>query len=333
MPGDMPGPTTKADCLNAIWAGLLEDEANEGVTVKVVVLHDAEDVVHAAELRLFDTLIERFDFVQLPVLPLIDPTSRWVSGHYIDEFAEGHGKELVVREALGAGLPSAGVGCALSRGALAALAGSDGVPFDADSLTEDYEIGLKLNAMGRRGTFVRLPGPNGAIVATREHFPATWRAAINQKSRWMAGIALSGWDRLGWGGGPAERWMRLRDRQSLLAAILLCAAYGALLLAAPLATIGWLTGREVRLMTPALSAMMVVATWLLAWRLAMRFAFVAAAYGPLEGLRAVPRVLVSNAVAILSARAALTRYRRSRRTGRSEWGKTNHVFPTELPAQ
>ena len=46
----------------------------------------------------------------------------------------------------------------------------------------------------------------------------------------MTGIALSGWDRLGWSGGAAERWMRLRDRQSLLAAILLCAGYLALAL-------------------------------------------------------------------------------------------------------
>ena len=73
-------------------------------------------------MRLFDALIERFDLVQLPVLPLIDPGSRWIGGHYADEFAEAHGKELVVREAIGASLPSAGVGCAISRDALAALA-------------------------------------------------------------------------------------------------------------------------------------------------------------------------------------------------------------------
>ena len=40
--------------------------------------------------------------------------------------AEAHGKELVVREAIGAGLPSAGVGCAIARDALAALAEQDG---------------------------------------------------------------------------------------------------------------------------------------------------------------------------------------------------------------
>ena len=44
----------------------------------------------------------------------------------------------------------------------------------------------------------------------------------------MTGIALAGWDRLGWSGGLAERWMRLRDRRALLAALVLAAAYVAL---------------------------------------------------------------------------------------------------------
>jgi adsorption protein B len=132
----VPGPTTKADCLNRLWERLLEDEAAEGVRAKAVVLHDAEDVVHSAELRVFDQLIERFDLVQLPVLPLLDKGSRWIAGHYADEFAEAHGKEMLVRQWLGAGLPSAGVGCAFSRSILDRIAQqSGGRPFDAASLT------------------------------------------------------------------------------------------------------------------------------------------------------------------------------------------------------
>ena len=138
--GPSPGPTTKAECLNRLWRALLANEAAEGRLAKAVVLHDAEDVVHPDELRLFDGLVERFDLVQLPVLPLLDPNSRWIAGHYADEFAESHGKELVVREAIGAALPSAGVGCAFARDALDRLSAAAGAPpFDADSLTEDYE--------------------------------------------------------------------------------------------------------------------------------------------------------------------------------------------------
>ena len=332
--GWMPGPTTKADCLNSIWDALRADESAEGWRAKAVVLHDAEDVVHSAELRLFDSLVERFDLVQLPVLPLIDRSSRWIAGHYADEFAEAHGKEMVVREALGAGLPSAGVGCAISRDALEALAGPGGQPFDAASLTEDYELGLRLRALGRRSAFVRLPAETGGpAVATREHFPATIDAAVSQKARWMVGIALSGWDRLGWSGGLAERWMRWRDRQSLLAALMLCVAYAALLTTAPLAALAAATGHPIVLLTPTLAALSYVAMLLLLWRLAMRFAFVTAAYGWREGLRSVPRILVGNAIAMLAARRAVGRYLLARRSGRTAWDKTRHIFPAQIPAE
>src|SRR3546814_10105252 len=61
-----PGPTTKADCLNHLWNALTREERATGTRFKAVILHDAEDVVHSAELRIFDRLVERFDMVQLP---------------------------------------------------------------------------------------------------------------------------------------------------------------------------------------------------------------------------------------------------------------------------
>jgi adsorption protein B len=331
--GSVPGPTTKADNLNAIWRAMRADESAGGKAYKAIILHDAEDVVHSAEIKLFDRMIERFDLVQLPVVPLIGKT-RGVSASYLDEFLEAHGKELVVREAIGASVPSAGVGCALSRRALELLAARDGHPFDAASITEDYELGLKLHAAGYRSAFVRLPASaEGNAIATREHFPHEWRAAVRQKSRWMAGIALSGWDRLGWSGGLAERWMRMRDRQSLLAALLLCVAYLLFLMTPVLATAADLAGRSIELTTPALAAMGTACLVLLAWRLVMRFAFVAQASGIVEGLRSIPRVITSNAIAILAARQALHRYWNGRRTGQAEWGKTDHVFPEQVPAE
>jgi adsorption protein B len=86
--GSRDGPTTKADCLNTLWHALQRDDARTGTATKAIVLHDAEDVVHADELRIFDTLIERHDVVQLPVLPLVKRGAQLVSGHYADEFAE-----------------------------------------------------------------------------------------------------------------------------------------------------------------------------------------------------------------------------------------------------
>jgi adsorption protein B len=328
--GPAPGPTSKADCLNRLWERMIEDEKADAIRFKAVVLHDAEDVVHSAELGLFDALIERFDLVQLPVVPLIDAGSRWVSGHYVDEFLESHGKELVVREAIGASLPSAGVGCAIARAALEALAAGHGAPFDPDSLTEDYELGLRLGALGRRAAFVRLPcGPGRAVIATREYFPATLDAAVAQKARWMTGIALSGWERLGWSGGVAERWMRMRDRQSPIAALVLGAAYLALVLWAALLLSGW----ALRPFSAPFLLLAAINSALLLWRLAMRFGFVARAFGWREGARAVPRTLTSNIIAIMAARRALGRYARLRGTGAAPWDKTAHVFPRQLPAE
>ena len=297
-------------------------------------LHDAEDVVHSAELGVFDTLIERFDLVQLPVVPLIDPASRWIGGHYADEFAEAHGKELVVREALGAALPSAGVGCAIAHDALDRLARAQGAPFDPASLTEDYELGLKLRVMGGRAAFVRLPAGRGRpVVSTRGYFPSTLEAAVAQKSRWMAGIALAGWDRLGWRGGLAERWMRLRDRRSVLAALVLFAAYVALVLWGALYALELFAGHAMAPIPAFLSVLLTINLGLLVWRLAMRFGFVARVYGWREGLFSLPRVVIANIIAMLAARRAVTRYLIGRRTGASVWGKTAHAFPARLPAE
>jgi glycosyl transferase family 2 len=333
--GRVPGPTTKADCLNRLWEALLADEAADGRRAKAVVLHDAEDVVHPAELAVFDRLIETHDFVQLPVLPLIDPGSRWVGGHYADEFAEAHGKELVVRQALGAALPSAGVGCAFSRDALARIAAkAGGLPFDAASLTEDYELGLKVREEGGRAVFVRIAAAAGRpLVATREYFPGTLTASVAQKARWMTGIALAGWDRLGWSGGVAERWMRLRDRQSLLAALFMFAGYLAALLWLMVKAWEGYSGLAPAPLSATLSLLLTVNAGLLAWRVAMRFGFVARAYGWREGLRSIARTPVANVVTMLAATQALGRYRAIRRTGRLRWDKTAHVYPAAVPAE
>lgn len=331
---DLPGPTTKADCLNAVWRALMRDERTEG-RAKAIVLHDAEDIVHSGELRVFDTLIERFALVQLPVLPLIDRTSRWIGGHYNDEFAEAHGKTIVVREAIGAGIPSAGVGSAFARDMLGAIADArGGAPFDQDSLTEDYELGLRIAERGGRGVFVRLPGGTKAgMVAVRAHFPATLEAAVRQKSRWIAGIALSGWDRLRWHGSLAERWMRLHDRRALLGAIVLVAGYLGLVLTVLIALGHAAFGLPVPTLTPLLRVLFSITAALLFWRLFMRFVFVTRAYGWREGLIAIPRAIVGNVVAIIAARRALWVYIKMRRDGVVRWDKTSHAFPSSIPAE
>jgi adsorption protein B len=328
-----PGPTTKADCLNHLWAAVVADEVATGRHFKAIVLHDAEDVVHPQELWVYDALIPRLAMVQLPVVPIADPQSRWISGHYLDEFAESHAKDLVVREALGAAVPSAGVACAIERRILGQIAdAAGGQPFDAACLTEDYELGHRIKALGGRGAFVRVrSGDDAVVVATREHFPASFDAALRQKTRWLIGISLAGWDRLGWPGSWADHYMLLRDRKALLAALLTIAAY--LLLA--LVLIDWGLRRAIPeaallppLTTPAIAALLWFNAALLAWRLAMRAGFTAYQHGVAEGARAIPRALASNIVNAAAAWRAVRQYRALVRSGdRPIWDKTAHRFP------
>ena len=327
VPAD--GPTTKADCLNHLYDALSAYESAEGRPAIAVVLHDAEDVVHPLELTLFDQLIDRAAQIQLPVVPLVDPSSNWISGHYCDEFAESHGKDLVVREAVGASIPLAGVGCAIERGALARLAAAEGCrPFLAASMTEDYEMGLRIGALGLKTMFVRIPAVRGkrAVVSSRGHFPASLDAAIRQKARWVGGIAFAGWDRLGWRGGIGERWMRMRDRRGPLAGLLLIAAYAAALLGMQI-LVAQNLGAPVDLhFSPALATLLTINAGLLGWRVLMRAGFVTATYGLKQGLLSVPRLVVGNVIAILAVWRALAIHADG---GPSRWDKTRHIFPEE----
>lgn len=330
--GPRAGPTTKADCLNMLWRPVLAEERRSG-RIQAVALHDAEDVVHPAEPQIFAAMCGRVDFVQLPVLPLLDEGSRWVGGHYADEFAAAHARDLVVRAALGAAIPGAGVGCAFARDALERVAQAHGgAPFDAASLTEDYVAGLRLAELGGSGCLLRVvEEPGGGLVATSEYFPPTFGAAVRQKARWMAGIALLGWDQLGWQGSLAERWMRLRDRQALLAALLLLSGYIAVGLWLLVVTHARLTGRNASPLPGPLRFLAGVNCALLAWRLLVRAGFTSAHYGWREGIRSVPRAAVANLVAMAAAVRALRLYAEHRRTGHARWDKTEHLYPEAAP--
>ena len=329
--GSKAGPTPKADCLNTLWHALARDRAAEGFAVKAIVLHDAEDVVHPAELTVFDSLIEGRAVVQIPVLPLVVPGSRLVSGHYADEFAESHHKQLVVRTWIGAGMPLAGTGCAIAPTMLAAIAAArGGDPFDATSLTEDYELGLRIAELGGEGLFARVAdGTRGGVVAVRAFFPADLVSAVRQKARWMTGIALIGWDRTGWARPMAlgDHWWRLRDRRGPLAMLVLAAAYLGLFADATAIFVRWIVDVPIPPIPSALLWLFAVNTMLLWWRLVMRMVFTGRAYGWREALWSLPRFVIGNFVALAAAPRALIRYVFVLRGRPAVWDKTRHHFP------
>jgi adsorption protein B len=326
---ERPGPTTKADCLNRVYAALCADERRYARRYRSVILHDSEDMVHPAELAVIDRALAEADFVQLPVRPELQPHSPWVAGHYADEFAESHCKALIVRDALGAAIPAAGVGCGFSREMLARIArrrggGEAGGPFAAECLTEDYELGLLVRREGGRSRFLRARDENGDLVATRAYFPASVETSVRQKSRWTHGIAFQGWDRLGWSDGWADLWMALRDRRGPLTAIVLACGYMLVVVEGLLALAGF-GGIEVQPVgSPVLRLMLQACFVCLVWRCAFRFAFTAREYGALEGISAIVRIPVANYIAILAGRRALAGYIGSLRGAAVRWDKTSH---------
>lgn len=333
------GPTTKADCLNRLYAALCSDEARSGCRFRSVILHDAEDMVHAAELAVIDAGLEGADFVQLPVRPEPQPASPWIGGHYAEEFTESHAKVMVVRDALGAAIPAAGVACGFAREVIADIAcqreaeGSPG-PFSAECLTEDYELGVLVWRGGGTSRFLRVRDDRGDLVATRAYFPSRLDEAVRQKARWIHGIAFQGWDRLGWSHRLSDLWMALRDRRGPLTAIVLASGYALVVVEGLLALSSFWMPRAMLEISPALQTMLALCLLSFTWRCLFRFGFTADEYGWAEGLRSLVRMPVANFVAILAGRKALAAYTSTLRGGRVKWEKTEHdAHPATIAAR
>src|SRR6516162_11214028 len=145
------GPTNKADCLNWVFEGIRLQEKRTGERFEIFVIHDSEDIVHPLTLKLMNYLIPRIEMVQLPVVPLEMPWHHLTAGTYLDEFAEFHTKDLLVRERVARMIPSAGVGTGFSRGAFEELSRNKrNQLFNVETLTEDYDFGFRLKELHKK---------------------------------------------------------------------------------------------------------------------------------------------------------------------------------------
>lgn len=213
------GPSSKGQILNQVVRHILDFEREEELQFDAFLMQDAEDLIHPQVLSLVNEELEKYDFIQVPVFSLEVKPHQLVAGTYMDEFAESHTKDILVREALGAAVPSAGVGTALSRSLVEGMMIRGGL-FNEGSLTEDYELGLRAHALGYRphiacNQFRNAEG-HWEFVATREFFPKRFTRSIRQKTRWTTGIALQGWRNLGWVGSKANRYFLMRDRKGVV---------------------------------------------------------------------------------------------------------------------
>lgn len=212
------GPTSKGQMLNEMARLVLKSEMSLGKKFELFLMQDSEDVLHPYSLSLMNEASLRADFVQIPVFSFDVPARSLVAGVYIDEFAESHTKDLLVRKALGAAIPSAGVGTLLSRDLMMGLMRSSSGSFlKEDTLTEDYHLGMTAKQLGFKSDFVcvQYEKENGEaeFIATREYFPSSFQASVRQKSRWTLGIAFQGLQNLNWQGDWVDKYFMWRDRR------------------------------------------------------------------------------------------------------------------------
>ncbi len=346
-----PGPTSKADCLNNIITSILDFERRTQVRFAGFVLHDAEDVVSAMELRLFNYLLPKKDLIQLPVYPFVKGPLAFTSGHYLDEFSESHGKDVVVRESMVGQVPSAGVGTCFSRRAILKLSQEgDGLPFDVQSLTEDYDIGFRLKHWGMEEIFVRFPvtdnalarhaetsrsrsQSDGNVVCVREYFPETFHTAVRQKSRWIIGIVFQGFKTHRWVGDWRLNYFLWRDRKGVITYFV---SFISTLIFAQLCLF-WLYDQLVAdgyhflsifVDDPLVQTLLGLNFVFFINRLFQRMIFVRRYYGITQALLSVPRQLWGNVINFFANVRAWKQVLQHGDPRRVAWDKTSHEYPS-----
>lgn len=345
------GPTNKADCMNWVIEGIRHYDKTTGKGIGIFVLHDSEDLVHPLSLKLMNRFLPEVSMVQLPVIPFESKAAELTAGTYLDEFAESHVKDMVVRERISGMVPSAGVGTGFSRGAIERLARKhNNQIFNVQTFTEDYDLAFRLNAIGERSILVQFFIERTKLVqagwlkkreklkavrelvGTRGYFPDRFKDAVRQKARWTLGIVFHGWEQRGWEGGPALRYMIWRDRKALVTNAVNMLGYALLLEAAW--NVHWArTHGTFSTRMPSASwiwKVILVDALLLINRCVQRVLCLARVSNPLQAALCLPRIIWGNVINFCAVAKASHLYLRARLTGKKAvWAKTAHAFPSE----
>jgi adsorption protein B len=347
------GPTCKADCLNWIIEGIRVHDKKSGKRSDILMLHDSEDMVHPLSFRLMNHFIPRHSMVQLPVIPLETPLGDLTAGTYLDEFAESHIKDMLVRQRLSGMVPSAGVGTGFAREAIDKLAlKHNNQIFNVGTFTEDYDLAFRLKAAGSGSILVQyyverarlVPGGwlsrkdrlhvERELVGTREYFPSSARDAVRQKARWTLGIVFHGWQQRGWEGGWALRYMIWRDRKTLMTNSVNMLGYLLLLEAGLGYWAGWGSSPgSLYCHVPAGSwiwKVIMADAVLLANRCVQRMICTWRVSDWKQALLSLPRIILGNVINFCAvAKAAYLFILTSLLGKKLVWAKTAHAFPSE----
>ncbi len=330
------GPTSKADCLNWIYQRMLQFEEEHGVRFDMAIIHDAEDTIDPDALRWINYHGQSNDMVQIPILALPTPLRDVWHGIYCDDFAESQFRDMRARELLGGFLPSTGVGAGLSRRALEALAESSGGRiFEPAALTEDYEIGLRVRALGLRQKYIPIHIRHGRPIATREYFPQPFRLAARQRTRWVMGIALQSWEFHTMRETFEQLYWFWRDRKGLVGNLIApflnaLFLYGVATMAiANIMHRPWNLGRE----TPRGIELGLAGLALQALHASIRMCCSARIYGWRFAAGSPARMFLANLLNGVATARAIQAYTAARLAGRNlQWAKTDHRYPARAAA-
>jgi adsorption protein B len=235
----------------------------------------------------------------------------------------------------------------------------DGIAFDTQSLTEDYDIGFRLKQIGMMEIFVRFPVLDqeqltdlsvqrrpgrsvreASVISVREYFPDTLAAAVRQKSRWITGIVIQGFRTLQWSKNAALNYFLWRDRKGVITNFV---SFLATLVALQVIAL-WLYQKWVPDSYKFLSifegdwwlaALLLANLVLMLNRMVQRVFFVTSYYGITQGIMSLPRIFWGNLVNFLANWRAVTQALRAKDIRRMAWAKTDHQFPVlgEAPRQ
>lgn len=231
----MFGPTSKGQMINEVVNHIntinfnSELKSDSQSQYEIYLTHDAEDIIHKFSLKLINLKSRNFDFIQIPVFSFRIPNHKVVAGVYMDEFVESHTQNLIVRDYFRSGVPSAGVGTAVSRSVVAQLLKlQNGYFLNERTLTEDYYLGLTCYDLNIKAHFAaeyiekydKIKKINIIdYIATREYFPTHFMASVRQKTRWIMGICLQGYEqKKRKSGNFFASYFLWRDRKNLWAA-------------------------------------------------------------------------------------------------------------------
>jgi adsorption protein B len=297
------GPTSKGQMLNEMFRQVFVGaDATE-----LVVLHDSEDVIDPRSFEIYNAYAENYDFIQIPVFSLDCRNRSLVGATYMDEFAERHTREMVVRDALGAAIPSAGVGTCMTKKLVRHFLRHRGQVLATGCVTEDYILGIETKCAGFRAAFAAVSesaARYGEFVATREFFPQGFWAAVRQKTRWVFGIDFEAMHRLGWRADPWDFYFFLRDRKGMITNFLPPISIVLILLL-------FLDTYDLDQLPPELEPTLSLVLWVNVAAMNLRLAFRVLAFRQVYGCYNIAGVLLRWAVAVAVNAVAVLRHGKS----------------------